>query len=115
MFYEIHHADGSMSRMTLADATDAETEVAKWPDTMRVSVVKIVQVDRHSLPSPAEALASVPMAANVTAAPSEVKEIIIGLAETLSATRQEAQAARDGQEARIAALEATITALKGAV
>ena len=45
----------------------------------------------------------------------EVREALIGLAETLSATRQDAAAVAAAQEARIARLEGIIAALQGAV
>jgi len=114
--YEIVYSDGHTSRMRLNDADSAADEVAKWPADKRASVVKITPVNEFEArpfvgkprPSPTAALASMTV-------PDDVKGIMIGLAETVSATRLEAEAAQQQYHARIAALEADIAALKGAV
>ena len=115
MLYEIHNTTGAPYQMTLLDATDPAAEVAKWSDAMRATVTKIVNVD--SFPPPEPIAPADPITFRVPDEPTapEIKEAIFGLAETISMTRTEVSADRDGQNARIAALEAEIAALKGVV
>lgn len=54
-------------------------------------------------------------APDAASADPEVREALVGLAETLSATRQDAADMAAAQEARIARLEGIIAALQGAV
>lgn len=116
MLYEIHNTVGAPYQMTLLDATDPAAEVAKWSDEMRATVTKIVKVDSFPAPEPIPPVDPVKFSLSADAsAPAEIKEAIFGLAETISMTRTEAATSRDSQEARIAALEAEIAALKGVV
>ena len=114
--YEIVYSNGTISRMRLNDADSAADEVAKWPADKRASVVKITPVNEfEARPFVGKPQRSAAAAIASGAIDSDVKEIMIGLAETVSATRLEAEAAQQQYHARIAALEADIAALKGAV
>lgn len=115
--YEIVYSDGHTSRMRLNDAVSASDEVAKWPPEKRATVVEIrpvTEFEARPFTGKPQRSAVVALAAS-GAIDSDVKEIMIGLAETVSATRLEAEAAQQQYHARIAALEADIAALKGAV
>lgn len=112
MLYEIHNHDGSVMRMTLCDDTTAEAEITKWPDEMRSAVARIVPMAQHSIPPAAQPLPAITAAASL---PADVKEIIIGLAETVSAMQQRSTIDAAGHAARIADLEAEIAGLKGVV
>lgn len=53
MKYEIVHADGTVSDMTLATVeTTAEAEVAKWPEEARATVVEIRAVEEFRVRPP---------------------------------------------------------------
>ena len=109
MNYEIHTLDGRIVQMMMIEGTDPVEECKKHGLSYS-AIVPVKEFTPDIQPAP-----ELPAIAAAASLPADVKEIIIGLAETVSTIQQRSTLDAADHAARIQSLEAEIAGLKGVV